>query len=76
MKLFYMVSGELFWFLYACLKNETYYVISLYGWAGVDKMVSPKYLENISRILTKLGTQKHQVKTKTKFKPGDVDLIF
>ena len=27
-------------------------------------------------ILPKLGTKKHQGKTKTKFKPGDLDLIF
>ena len=29
---------------------------------GIDKMVSAKYLEKISRILSKFGTQKHQGK--------------
>ena len=39
-------------------------------------MVSTQYLKNISGILTKFGTQKHQGKMKRKFEPGDLDLIF
>ena len=60
-------------FLYTLLKNGTYYVIALYGRAGVCKMVSAQYLKKYLGILTKFGTQG---KTKTKFEPGDFDLIF
>ena len=55
-------------FLYARLKNGTYYVLALYGRVGRQAYVR-------CFLLTKNGTRKNQGKTKTKFEPGEIDFI-